>query len=64
MIPDDSCPEPWIDPIVEEFRLAGAKLAKDAGYDLHTLCERLRAAECQHPERFEVPGERTLSASS
>jgi len=40
------------DPIVEEIRKAGDEMAREAGYDLHTLCERLREAERQHPERI------------
>lgn len=50
-------------PIVEEFRQAGATLAKDAGYDLHRLCERLRVAEREHPERFTAPRKRSIVAS-
>jgi hypothetical protein len=37
--------EPWIDPIVAEVRAAREALLADAGYDLHTLCELLRARQ-------------------
>ena len=40
------------DPIVAEVRKAGDEMAREASYDLHTLCERLREAERQHPERL------------
>jgi hypothetical protein len=40
------------DPIVDEVRKAGDDMAREANYDLHTLCERLREAERQHPERL------------
>ena len=40
------------DPIVMEMREAGGEMAREANYDLHTLCERLREAERQHPERL------------
>ena len=32
----------WKDPIVEEARSAGRKLAEQAGNNLHKLCEALR----------------------
>ena len=35
----------WKDPIVEEVRKAGEELARQANYDLHTLCENLRKNE-------------------
>jgi len=34
------------------MRKAGDEMAREANYDLHTLCERLRDAERQHPERL------------
>ena len=37
--------EPWVDPIVAEVRTAREALLADAGYDLHVLCERLRARQ-------------------
>jgi hypothetical protein len=43
------------DPIVEEIRKVRAELAREAGYDLHLICERLREAERQHPERMAAP---------
>jgi uncharacterized Fe-S cluster-containing radical SAM superfamily enzyme len=33
------------DPIVKEVREAGAKLAAEAGYDVHRFFEKLREAE-------------------
>jgi hypothetical protein len=47
-----SRPQTFDDPIVAEVRKAGAELAHEANDDLHTLCERLREAERQHPERL------------
>lgn len=35
----------WIDPIVQEVRTAGEKLAKQADYDLHTFFQYLRKNE-------------------
>lgn len=40
------------DPIVTEMRRAGDEMAREANYDLHTLCERLREAERKHPDRL------------
>ena len=40
------------DPIVAEIRQIRAGLAREAGYNLHTICERLRETERQHPERL------------
>lgn len=40
------------DPIVGEVRKAGDEMAREAGYDIHVLCERLRETERQHPERL------------
>lgn len=39
------------DPIIREVREVREQLAREAGYDLHTMCERLREAEKRHPER-------------
>jgi hypothetical protein len=40
------------DPVVAEVRKAGDEIAREANYDLHVLCDRLREAELQHPERL------------
>ena len=40
------------DPIVAEIRQIRADLAREANYDLHTICERAREAERKHPERI------------
>ena len=37
--------ESWVDPIVSEVRTAREALLADACYDLHVLCERLRARQ-------------------
>ena len=37
----------WQDPIVQEVREAGEKLAKEANYDVHTFFQNLRANEKQ-----------------
>ncbi len=39
--------EVWLDPIVAEVRAAREALLAEAGYDLHTLCENLRARQAQ-----------------
>lgn len=49
------------DPIVDEIRKVRAQLARDADYDLHAICERLREAEREDPKRVGSP---KLSASS
>ncbi len=38
------------EPIVREVREAGDEMAREAGDDLHTLCERLQKAESEHTE--------------
>jgi hypothetical protein len=40
------------DPIIDEVRKAGEDLAKESGYDLHVLCERLRESENLDPKRY------------
>ena len=42
---------PYRDPVVEEVRANGAKLAEDCGGDVHKLALRLRELQMQHPER-------------
>lgn len=37
-----------VDPIVEEVRAAGAKLAAEAGYDVHRFFENLRQAQAKY----------------
>lgn len=37
--------EPWVDPIVAEVRAAREALLAEANFDLHTLCEHLRARQ-------------------
>lgn len=41
-----------VDPIVEEVRAAGAKLAAEAGYDVHRFFENLRKAEAKYGKRL------------
>ncbi|MBN1426169.1 hypothetical protein JXA88_16585 [Candidatus Fermentibacteria bacterium] len=38
-------PTPWEDPIVTEVRRVRDRLFTEAGYDLETLCERIRKGE-------------------
>jgi len=45
-------PKVFEDPIVADVRKAGDEMAREADYDLHIVCERLREAERQHPERL------------
>lgn len=47
------------DPIVEEIREVRAELAREAHYDLHTICERVREEERQYSERLaKAPSDR------
>ncbi len=43
------------DPIIEEIRQVRAELAREANYDLHTICERIREEERRHPGRLSKP---------
>ena len=43
------------DPIVEEVRRAGDKIARECGYDLHRFCERLRQTEREFADRVGTP---------
>ena len=57
------------DPIVKEVREAGAKLAAEAGCDVHRFFEKLRQAEDRYgkplvresPARYEAAGGTTES---
>lgn len=40
------------DPIIEEVRKAGEQIAREAGYDLHVMCERLKKSEKRDRKRF------------
>jgi len=40
------------DPIVKEVRKAGAKLAAEAGYDVHRFFENLRETEKEYEKRL------------
>ena len=42
-------------PIVEQVRAVRRKIAKECGYDLHTLFERIRRAEKESGRRFSTP---------
>lgn len=53
-----------VDPVVEEVRRAGEELAREMGYDLHRLCEYLREAERQHPERLAQPASTRRKAAT
>lgn len=46
------------DPIVEEVREAGAKIAKKCNNDFHKMCEYLRKKEKKHKNRVisKIPG--------
>ena len=54
----------WKDPIVEEVRAVGDKLARESDYDFHRYCERLRERQKGHArERIaRRPGKAPLSA--
>ena len=38
----------WNDPIVEEVRKSGEKLAEQSGYDFHNFCELIRKYKKEH----------------
>lgn len=40
------------DPVVEEVRRNGAKIAEECGNDIHRIVERLRREQAEHPERL------------
>ena len=40
------------DPIVEEIHKIREEMAKEANYDLHTMCERLRKREKESKAKF------------
>lgn len=40
------------DPIIDEVRKAGEEIAREANYDLHVLCERLKKAERRNLKRY------------
>jgi len=39
------------DPIVEEVRRAGDRIARQCGYDLHKFCERMRQVQREFEDR-------------
>ncbi len=43
--------EPWVDPVVAEVRAAREALLVEIDYDLHKLCEMLRAHQIQAGRR-------------
>lgn len=43
--------EPWVDPVVAEVRAAREALLVEVDYDLHRLCEMLRAHQIQAGRR-------------
>jgi hypothetical protein len=52
------------DPIVAEVRRAGEDMAREANYNLHTLCERLRQAERRYSGRLlDVPPQKKEKTS-
>ena len=42
----------WEDPIVQEVRKAGEKLAEQANYNLHTFFQNLRKKEIEHNSKI------------
>jgi len=42
----------WPDPIVQEVRDAGDKLAREVDYDLHRLCQRVQEHERKYADRL------------
>jgi len=44
-----------IDPVIAEVRQARDAMARESDYDLHKLCERLRAVEATLAGRIHAP---------
>jgi len=42
----------WRDPIVEEIHAVRAQIARECGYDLKRIMERLRRREKEYPGRL------------
>ena len=42
----------WNDPIIQEVREAAERMARDAGYDLHRFCERIREHQTRYADRL------------
>lgn len=49
------------DPIIEEVRKAGEKLAEDANYDLHQFFQNLRKNEIEHNSKVVSRMERKIT---
>ncbi len=43
---------PYPDPVVDEIRENGARFVEECGGDVHSVAERLRELQTQHPERL------------
>ena len=53
--------EPWVDPVVAEVRAAREALLVEVDYDLHKLCEMLRAHQTQAGRRVTSRGPRRIT---
>ena len=42
----------WKDPVVEEVRLAGEKIAEECGYDLHAMAQLLKQKQGESSQRI------------
>ncbi len=49
------------DPILREVHRMKDLFAREVGYDLAKMCERLREDEKKHPERMVYPPSETLA---
>lgn len=47
------------DPVVEELRRHGAKIAEECDGDIHRMAERFRREQAEHPERVARRNART-----
>ena len=48
------------DPVVEEVRRHGARIAEECDVDIHRMAERFRREQAQHPQRVVRRGNRTM----
>ena len=49
------------DPILREVHRMKDQFAREMGYDLAKMCERLREDEKKHPERMVYPPSKTVT---
>ena len=53
----------FVDPVVEEMRTNGARLAEECGGDIRRIADRLRREQAEHPDRVVIRRERIKGQS-